>query len=147
MNTEEFDDIIRNKVTQPTPSEGPRDWDLFMLSAIDKGEEKIFEDHPTDRVVKDALGDFKADYNASHWDKLVVKMEAPVPEPQVIHARFDKTVSNSLKDITRKYDASTWPKLAARIEASSASSAHRTSANDFEVIKSSTLPSVFRRCV
>lgn len=117
MNTEEFDDIIRNKVTQPTPSEGPRDWDLFMLSAIDKGEEKIFEDHPTDRVVKDALGDFKADYNASHWDKLVVKMEAPVPEPQVIHARFDKTVSNSLKDITRKYDASTWPKLAARIEA------------------------------
>lgn len=117
MNTEEFDDIIRNKVTQPAPSEGPRDWDLFMLSAIDKGEEKIFEDNPVDRVVKDALGDFKSDYNPGHWDKLVVKMDEPVPEPQVIHARFDKTVSNSLKDITRKYDASTWPKLAARIEA------------------------------
>lgn len=117
MNTEEFDDIIRNKVTQPAASEGPRDWDLFMLSAIDKGEEKIFEDHPTDRVVNEALGEFKADYNAGHWDLMARKLDEEVPDQPVVHARFDKTVSNSLKGITRKYDASTWPKLAARIEA------------------------------
>lgn len=119
MSTEEFDDIVRKKLEQPLQADDPRAWDLFMLSAMERGEETLFEDTSADEIVKSTLGDFKAEYNQDSWDSLAKKLDLAEQdaEPHVVQAKFDKVVSNSLKGITRKYDAATWPKLAARIEA------------------------------
>jgi hypothetical protein len=119
MGTEEFDDIVRKKMEQPVKADDPRAWDLFMLSAMERGEESLFEDTSTDEIVKSALTDFKVEYNQESWESLSKKLDfaAQDAEPLAVQAKFDKIVSNSLKDITRKYDAATWPKLAARIEA------------------------------
>jgi len=105
---------------QPMQAEDPRAWDLFMLSAMERGEEALFEDTSADELVKSALTDFKPEYNEESWDSLSKKLDTvalDAEEPQIVQAKFDKVVSNSLKGITRKYDAATWPKLAARIDA------------------------------
>jgi len=120
MDTEQFDDIVRKKMDQPMQAEDPRAWDLFMLSAMERGEEALFEDTSADEIVKSALTDFKPEYKEDSWDSLSKKLDIAAmdtEEPQIVQAKFDKVVSNSLKGITRKYDAATWPKLAARIDA------------------------------
>jgi len=119
MSTEEFDDIVRKKMEQPLQAEDPRAWDLFMLSAMERGEDALFEDTSTDEIVKTSLGGFKAEYNQDSWDSLAKKLDFAEheSEPLIVQSKFDKVVSNSLKGITRKYDAATWPKLAARLEA------------------------------
>ena len=119
MGTEEFDDIVRKKMEQPVQADDPRAWDLFMLSAMERGEEALFEDTSADEIVRSALNDYKVEYNEESWESLSKKLDyaALDAEPLAVQAKFDKIVSNSLKDITRKYDAATWPKLAARIDA------------------------------
>lgn len=118
MEQNDFDDIIKQKLAHPAESEDRRAWDLFMLSAIEKGEEDIFEDRSTDLAIKTVLKDYKVDFNAASWAALEKKMDAqPVEEPILVNSRFDKEVSNSLQGLKRKYDSSSWPKLAARLEA------------------------------
>ena len=116
MESREFDDIIKNKLDQPIKLEDQRAWDLFMLSAIDKGEEDLFEDRSTDNMVRNALENHKVDYDAKSWDHLLDKIKQEDSEP-VMATKFDKEISNSLKSLKRKYDAGSWPRLAARIEA------------------------------
>lgn len=116
MDSSEFDDIIKNKLDKPVKLEDHRAWDLFMLNAIEKGEEDLFEDKSADDLVKKAFKDFKVEYNPETWDALEQKISQNIPEP-ILTSRFDKEVSNSLKSVKRKYDAASWPRLAARIEA------------------------------
>ena len=116
MESKEFDDIIKSKLDQPAKPEDLRAWDLFMLSALDKGSEDIFEDKSADTLVRNALQDHKVEYDAKSWDSLLEKIKDDGPEP-VIVSKFDKEISNSLKSLKRKYDGGSWPKLAARMEA------------------------------
>ncbi|MEP7321330.1 MAG: outer membrane beta-barrel protein [Saprospiraceae bacterium] len=116
MDSSEFDDIIKNKLDKPVKLDDHRAWDLFMLNAIEKGEEDLFEDKSADDLVKKAFKDFKVEYNPETWDALEQKISQNTPEP-ILTSRFDKEVSNSLKSVKRKYDAASWPRLAARIEA------------------------------
>lgn len=118
MERNEFDDIIKQKLENVAETPDARAWDLFTLAALEKGENEIFDDTSTDYLVKNALNDFKIEYDALSWDALVHKMDQPTAEdPMYLQKQFDKQLSNSLKNVTRKYDASSWPKLAARIEA------------------------------
>jgi hypothetical protein len=81
-----------------------------MLQAIEKGEEDLFEDKSADILVKNALKDFKVEYNPETWNALEQKIDQDNQEP-VLATRFDKEVSNSLKSLKRKYDAASWPRL------------------------------------
>lgn len=116
MESKAFDDIIKNKLDQPVKLEDQRAWDLFMLSALEKGEDNLFEDKSTDVLVRNALQDHKVDYDAKSWDSLLEKIKEDESEPVIVH-KFDKEISNSLKSLKRKYDAGSWPRLAARMEA------------------------------
>lgn len=116
MESKEFDDIIKSKLDQPVKLEDQRAWDLFMLSALDKGEDDLFEDKSADALVRNALQDHKVDYDAKSWDSLLEKIKEDESEPVIVN-KFDKEISNSLKKLKRKYDAGSWPRLAARMEA------------------------------
>lgn len=117
MENNSFDNFIKQKIEHPSVEMDARAWDLFMLTAIEKGEEDIFEDASADALVREGLKDFKVAYDPTSWDVLADKIDTPEEEPVVVHQKFDKEISNSLRDLRRKYDAASWPKLAAHLDA------------------------------
>ncbi len=117
MDGNRVDDIIKDKLNSRMEVPDQRAWDMFVLAAMEKGEEEIFDDKATDILVKDALINHHVDYDKGSWDSLLDKMESISEDPIAIQSKFDREVSNSLSGLKRKYDASSWPKLTARIEA------------------------------
>lgn len=117
MENNSFDVLIKQKIEHPTVEMDARAWDLFMLAAIEKGEEDLFEDASTDAIVREGLKDFRVAYDPMSWDVLADKIDTSEEEPVVINQKFDKEISSSLRDLRRKYDTSSWPKLAARLDA------------------------------
>ncbi len=126
MENSSFDEIIKAKLQHAaSPAPDQRAWDLFMLSAIEKGAGDLFEDPSaeidhlaSDEYIKNALNNIKVEYNEKNWEAISSQLDAEQKEedPALVN-RFDQSISRSLKGVTRKYDATTWPKLAARIEA------------------------------